>query len=306
MPSPQGAWSEPQVAPAPGQPVGGGDVQAPAPLEGQAAYQTQPQGYVGGVQAVQAQGPVQVQEAPDPAVYAVQQAVAGAMTETGQGTHESGGRDSGAVDLNGVRMPAPASVAAPVAAAPVRRPLHRGPASGESTPSYGGTPTGGVVRSLADRGPAEAPQTPMPARHAGPPTTGPEYLDLPGPQLGEIPPQAGSPWAAHAPEQVAVPVAVAVATEAVTAEAAAETVVPEPVAEPVQVAQLVEAAPGAAAGASADGASQTAHPWAGSCPWRGPCRRLRTWPRRRSWSRSSRSRSRSRKPSSSRRPCPNP
>ncbi len=121
MPSPQGAWSEPQVAPVPGQPVGGGDVQAPAPLEGQAAYQTQPQGYVGGVQAVQAQGPVQVQEAPDPAVYAVQQAVAGAMTETGQGTHESGGRDSGAVDLNGVRMPAPASVAAPVAAAPVRK-----------------------------------------------------------------------------------------------------------------------------------------------------------------------------------------
>ncbi|MET7493906.1 nicotinate-nucleotide--dimethylbenzimidazole phosphoribosyltransferase [Streptomyces sp900116325] len=247
MPSPQGAWSEPQVAPVPGQ---------PAPLEGQAAYLAQPQGYVGGVQTVQAQGTVQVQEAPDPAVYAVQQAVAGAMTETGQGTHESGGRDSGAVDLNGVRMPVPASVAAPVAAAPVRRPLHRGPASGESTPSYGGTPTGGVVRSLADRGPAEAPQTPMSARHAGPPTTGPEYLDLPGPQLGEIPPQTGSSWAAHVPEQVAAPVAVE--TEAVTAEAAAETVVPEPVAEPVPVVEPVEAAPeavSAAAEAFADGAS---------------------------------------------------
>ncbi|MFF0287272.1 nicotinate-nucleotide--dimethylbenzimidazole phosphoribosyltransferase [Streptomyces sp. NPDC005262] len=256
MPSPQGAWSEPQVAPVPGQPVDGGAVQAPALLEGQAAYQAQPQGYVGGVQAVRAQGTVQVQEAPDPAVYAVQQAVAGAMTETGQGTHESGGRDSGAVDLNGVRMPAVASVAAPVAATPVRRPLHRGPASGESSLSYGGTPTGGVVRSLADRGPAEAPQNPMPARHAGPPTTGPEYLDLPGPQLGEIPPQAGSPWAAHAPEQVVAPVAVE--PEAVTAEAAAETVVPEPVAEPVPVAQPVEAAPEAvptAAEAFADGAS---------------------------------------------------
>lgn len=253
MPSPQGAWSDQQVAPAPGQPADGGAVRAQAPVAEQAAYQEQPQGRPA-KQAVQAQGPVQVQT-PDPAVYAVQQAVAGAMTGTGQGTHESGGRDSGAVDLNGVRMPAqapaPAQAAVAQAAAPVRRPLHRGPASGESTPSYGGTPTVGVVRSLADRGPAGAPQTPVPARHVGPPTTGPEYFDqpgaeaavLPGPQLGEIPPQGGSPWAAHGPEQVAAPVA---------AESVAETVVPEfvepaPVAEPAAEPVAEQAAVTAAA-----------------------------------------------------------
>ncbi|WP_406417736.1 nicotinate-nucleotide--dimethylbenzimidazole phosphoribosyltransferase [Streptomyces sp. NBC_00873] len=255
MPSPQGAWSDQQVAPAPGQPTDGGAVQAQAPMVEQAAYQAQPQGRPA-MQAVQAQGPVQVQ-APDPAVYAVQQAVAGAMTGTGQGTHESGGRDSGAVDLNGVRMPAqapaPAQAAVAQSAAPVRRPLHRGPASGESTPSYGGTPTGGVVRSLADRGPAGAPQTPMPARQAGPPTTGPEYFDqpgteapgteaavLPGPQLGEIPPQDGSPWAAHAPEQVAAPVAAEPVAETVVPESVEPAPVAEPAAEPVAVPAAAE------------------------------------------------------------------
>jgi nicotinate-nucleotide--dimethylbenzimidazole phosphoribosyltransferase len=251
MPSPQGAWSDQQVAPAPGQSTDGGAVQAQAPLAEQAAYQAQPQGGRPAMQAVQAQGPVQVQ-APDPAVYAVQQAVAGAMTETGQGTHESGGRNSGAVDLNGVRLPAqapaPAQAAMAQAAAPVRRPLHRGPASGESTPSYGGTPTGGVVRSLADRGPAGAPQTPMPARHSGPPTTGPEYFDqpgtdaavLPGPQLGEIPPQGGSPWAAHAPEHVAAPVAAESVAETVVPESVETAPVAEPAAEPVAVPAAAE------------------------------------------------------------------
>ncbi|NUS27080.1 MAG: 5,6-dimethylbenzimidazole synthase, partial [Streptomyces sp.] len=46
------------------------------------------------------------------------------------------------------------------------------------------------VRSLADRGPAGAP-----ARHAGPPTTGPEYLDIPQP-LREMAPQGAVPWGA--------------------------------------------------------------------------------------------------------------
>lgn len=116
MPSAQGAWSEPHGAPA-GQPVDNGAVHTPAPQGEQAAYRTQPQVHMGSMHAAHAQGPVQVQEVPDPAVYAVQQAVAGAMTETGQGTHESGGRDSGAVDLNGVRMPA----------APPRRSRSRSP-----------------------------------------------------------------------------------------------------------------------------------------------------------------------------------
>ncbi|MFI6061845.1 nicotinate-nucleotide--dimethylbenzimidazole phosphoribosyltransferase [Streptomyces sp. NPDC051286] len=250
MPSPQGAWSDQQVAPFPGQPTDGGAVQAQAPVAEQAAYQAQPQSRPA-MQAAQAQGPVQVQ-APDPAVYAVQQAVAGAMTETGQGTHESGGRDSGAVDLNGVRMPAQAPAAAQAAVAqaagPVRRPLHRGPGSGESTPSYGGTPTGGVVRSLADRGPAGAPQTPAPARQAGPPTTGPEYFDqpgteaavVPGPQLGEIPPQGGSPWAAHVPEQVVAPVAAEPVAETVVPEFVEPAPVAEPAAEPVAVPAAAE------------------------------------------------------------------
>ncbi|MGW2345224.1 nicotinate-nucleotide--dimethylbenzimidazole phosphoribosyltransferase [Streptomyces sp. NPDC001661] len=57
-----------------------------------------------------------------------------------------------------------------------RRPLHMGPA----VPDTNGSP----VRSLADRGPAQ--QNPMPTRQSGPPTTGPEYLD--------IPPQGAAPW----------------------------------------------------------------------------------------------------------------
>ncbi|MEV5239359.1 nicotinate-nucleotide--dimethylbenzimidazole phosphoribosyltransferase [Streptomyces cinnamoneus] len=74
------------------------------------------------------------------------------------GTHETGGRDTGSLDYTGVRTPPPA-------AAPPR-PLHMGPPVPD--------PTGGVVRSLADRGPA-APQQPVgsPAPQVG----GVEYLD---------------------------------------------------------------------------------------------------------------------------------
>ncbi|NED91260.1 nicotinate-nucleotide--dimethylbenzimidazole phosphoribosyltransferase, partial [Streptomyces sp. SID11233] len=126
-------------------------------------------------------------------------------------------------------------------------------------PGYGGTSGGGVVRSLADRGPAGAPQAqaaapapaPVPARHAGPVTAEPEYFEmtaeesaaLPGPQLGAIPPQ-GNQWAAQAPQQAAGPVAVeaepAVAQEP---QAEAETVVPETAAEPVPAARPVEPVP---------------------------------------------------------------
>ncbi|MEV6263741.1 nicotinate-nucleotide--dimethylbenzimidazole phosphoribosyltransferase [Streptomyces sp. NPDC051784] len=111
---------------------------------------------------------------------------------------------AGVAEVNGVRIPAHTPVQVPAAAAPARRPLHRGPASTEA-PSYGGPQTGGVVRSLADRGPA-GPQHSVPVRHAGPPTTGPEYFDfpvdeapLPGPQLGEIPPQTATAWAPQEP-----------------------------------------------------------------------------------------------------------
>ncbi|MEU9998908.1 nicotinate-nucleotide--dimethylbenzimidazole phosphoribosyltransferase [Streptomyces sp. NPDC050848] len=121
------------------------------------------------------------------------------------GAHEAAGRDSGSVDLGGVRVPPPAAAATPP---PARRPLHLGPPVPDN---------GGVVRSLADRGPAAAPASapmpvatpvaatapaPMPTQVAGPPTTGPEYLDIPqeqpaapiAPQLGEAPPQGAVPW----------------------------------------------------------------------------------------------------------------
>ncbi|MET8741587.1 nicotinate-nucleotide--dimethylbenzimidazole phosphoribosyltransferase [Streptomyces sp. NPDC004728] len=265
MPSPQGAWSDPQAVPAPGQYPEGVVAQAPLPAQG--AYQAQPmaQPYAQspGETPAQPQGPVQVQEpvvAQAAEAYVAQQAVAEPLPANGQGTHESGGRDSGSVDLTGVRIPSPAP--APAAQAqpqtPVRRPLHRGPAVPDGTPSYGGTPTGGVVRSLADRGPAGAPQaqarTQAPARHAGPPTTGPEYFELPGddasalpgPQLGEILPQGGSPWGAQAPQPVAAESVVpeqAAPAEALPEQIAPEQVVPVPVAEPVaeQAAEPVQA-----------------------------------------------------------------
>ncbi|MZG05200.1 nicotinate-nucleotide--dimethylbenzimidazole phosphoribosyltransferase, partial [Streptomyces sp. SID5614] len=210
MPTSQGAWSD--------QPA------APAPAQGQPLAQTataQP--------PVAEHGPAQ----PQPQVPA-QQVQAAPAVET-PSTHESGGRDSGSVDLNGVRIPAPAPAPVGAHTAPAaRRPLHRGPAAADP-PSYGGGTQGGVVRSLADRGPAGATRTAPPARHAGPPTTGPEYFDipaedssaLPGPQLGEIPPQAGAPWGAQPEQPVAGPVA-----EPVVAE---QTAV-EPVQQPEQVA----------------------------------------------------------------------
>ncbi|WP_405696140.1 nicotinate-nucleotide--dimethylbenzimidazole phosphoribosyltransferase [Streptomyces sp. NBC_01185] len=158
-----------------------------------------------------------------------------AYDQAAHGTH-----GSGVTDVNGVRIPAHTPVQVPAAAAPARRPLHRGPSATEA-PSYGGPPTGGVVRSLADRGPA-GPQNPMPVRHAGPPTTGPEYFDipaddaavLPGPQLGEIPPQGGSAWGS--PEQAAAPAPVA---EPEAPVAPAEHVVPVAPAEPVAPVESV-------------------------------------------------------------------
>ncbi|MFF7716372.1 nicotinate-nucleotide--dimethylbenzimidazole phosphoribosyltransferase [Streptomyces sp. NPDC007988] len=146
------------------------------------------------------------------------------------GAHEAGGRDSGSLDLGGVRMPPPAVAAQ----TPARRPLHMGPPVPEAN--------SGVVRSLADRGPAAhraggsaAPrQSAVAAPVSGPPTGGLEYLDvprdegdlLPGPQLGEIPPQATSPWAA---QQAQPHVAVAAPEETAPETTAAETVPPQAV-----------------------------------------------------------------------------
>ncbi|MER6995843.1 nicotinate-nucleotide--dimethylbenzimidazole phosphoribosyltransferase [Streptomyces sp. NPDC000410] len=129
--------------------------------------------------------------------------------------HEADGRDSGAIDLGGVRMPPPMSTATPP---PARRPLHMGP----PVPEAGA----GVVRSLADRGPAGQ-QAPVPTPTPGLPTTGPEYLDVPRePQLVEAQPQGAAPWSPEPQPVPAEPVVVA-----------AETVVPAP--EPTPVAEFV-------------------------------------------------------------------
>lgn len=140
------------------------------------------------------------------------------------GAHEAGGRDSGAVDLGAVWTPAAATSAMPT---PARRPLHMGPPVPDTS--------SGVVRSLADRGPAGTPPHPMVVRTAAAPaaaTTGVEYLDvpreepgaeLPGPQLGEIPPQAGAPWDPQPPqEQTPVAASAAAAETVVPSDAAAE------------------------------------------------------------------------------------
>ncbi|MER5309726.1 nicotinate-nucleotide--dimethylbenzimidazole phosphoribosyltransferase [Streptomyces sp. NPDC002773] len=137
------------------------------------------------------------------------------------GAHEAAGRDSGSVDLGGVRVPPPAAVPTPQ---PARRPLHMGPPMPEA---------GGVVLSLADRGPATAPApapqpapapapetlvatgpAPVPVRNPGPPTTGPEYFDIAQDQ--QLAPQGAEPWAAQPQEPVAP-----------GADTPAETVVPE-------------------------------------------------------------------------------
>lgn len=143
---------------------------------------------------------------------------------------------------------------------PGRRPLHMGP----PVPDH----STGVVRSLADRGPAGVAPHPLTAQpNSGPPTLGPEYLDvprdeapLPGPQLAEIPPQAGVPWDAVPPQSVTSQSVVPdqpepVAAEAVAPDAAAEVPAmpaeaiapaeaagPAPVAEPVAPVAAPEAA----------------------------------------------------------------
>ncbi|MEU9585798.1 nicotinate-nucleotide--dimethylbenzimidazole phosphoribosyltransferase [Streptomyces werraensis] len=134
------------------------------------------------------------------------------------GPHETDGRDSGSVDLGGVRPPepqqqAPAPAPSPPPAAP-RRPLHLGP----PLPDLSASP----VRSLADRGPAD-----LPARQPGPPTLGPEYLDVPRAREAAAP--QGAPWVAQGaaapadrPVDAAQAAVARVATQAVGTSVAAE------------------------------------------------------------------------------------
>ncbi|MEV5810364.1 nicotinate-nucleotide--dimethylbenzimidazole phosphoribosyltransferase [Streptomyces parvulus] len=133
--------------------------------------------------------------APEPVVETVHQ----------PGPHELSGRDSGSVDLSGVRLPDPAQDAA-AAPVPPRRPLHLGPPIPDTSAS--------PVRSLADRGPAHAPVRPV-----GQPAAGPEYAEAQ--QAAATSPQAAAPWGAQGePQAVQAPVS--------PAAGHAETVIPVP------------------------------------------------------------------------------
>ncbi|WP_433888255.1 nicotinate-nucleotide--dimethylbenzimidazole phosphoribosyltransferase [Streptomyces sp. CA-111067] len=128
--------------------------------------------------------------------------------QAGDAAHESGGRDSGSVEFAPVRAVETAQAEQPQQAAPApRRPLHMGPPMPDAT-------AGVSVRSLADRGPAH---TQPPVRASGPPTIGPEYLDVPADDSTGIPVQQtggsadpavavpGSEWpAAQAASQVSL------------------------------------------------------------------------------------------------------
>ncbi|QLJ01367.1 nicotinate-nucleotide--dimethylbenzimidazole phosphoribosyltransferase [Streptomyces sp. NEAU-sy36] len=182
--------------------------------------------------------------------------------------HEAAGRDTGSVDLSGVRLPSAQDASGP------RRPLHLGPPIPNNS--------AGPVRSLADRGP--------------------EYLDAQ--PLREMGPQSAAPWGAgtgqmpgaQTPGQApaaAAPGPVAAAAEAVgaapgedapvaapgTAEAApvaeapgapaagAETV--DPAAVPAQVepaAQVVQGHDGPQPADGHDGVYATPAPQAGEAP----------------------------------------
>ncbi|MGV9648130.1 nicotinate-nucleotide--dimethylbenzimidazole phosphoribosyltransferase [Streptomyces sp. NPDC003554] len=133
------------------------------------------------------------------------------------GPHETAGRDSGSIDLGAVR----AAAAAP---APQRRPLHLGPPTPDASSS--------LVRSLAERGPAG-----VPMRASGPPTTGPEYLDVS--QL-ENSPQGAAPWDSSTQTQTVPP--------AVPEGTAEETVVPPAAPEPFPAPVAPDAVPGVAEG----------------------------------------------------------
>ncbi|MFI1865153.1 nicotinate-nucleotide--dimethylbenzimidazole phosphoribosyltransferase [Streptomyces jumonjinensis] len=223
MPGAQGAWSDPQIVP-------------PAP---------QPEQFAPGAEAA-APDVVPAPElaaptdlgVPEPGIQAVAEPVGQGMAPAPAAVEEQPAAMASAV----VEQPAPAAM--PPSA---RRPLHMGPPLPDNS--------GGVVRSLADRGPAGVPSHPMTAQPLpGPAATSAEYADvprenpqpvLPGPQLGEIPPQAGAPWGPQAPQPavVAAPAETVVPAAEPPAPVAPAAERPEPAQAPVVVPAPVEAVP---------------------------------------------------------------
>ncbi|MFG1807040.1 nicotinate-nucleotide--dimethylbenzimidazole phosphoribosyltransferase [Streptomyces sp. NPDC049040] len=161
---------------------------------------------------------------------------------------EEAGPDYGTAP--GVDAPSPVPAA-------VRRPLHMGPPVHD-------TPSGGVsVRSLADRGPARggAPVPPPVRLQGGPPTAGPEYLDVPQDDVHGIPaqqtgepsadpavPPHGSAWpAAQTPSQQSL---IPHADSVIPSQRAPEPILAFPPAEPTPPADgqaAYEAGPDASA-----------------------------------------------------------
>ncbi|MER7045899.1 nicotinate-nucleotide--dimethylbenzimidazole phosphoribosyltransferase [Streptomyces jumonjinensis] len=223
MPGAQGAWSDPQIVP-------------PAP---------QPEQFAPGAEAA-APDVVPAPElaaptdlgVPEPGIQAVAEPVGQGMAPVPAAVEEQPAAMASAV----VEQPAPAAM--PPSA---RRPLHMGPPLPDNS--------GGVVRSLADRGPAGVPSHPLTAQPLpGPAATGAEHADvpredpqpvLPGPQLGEIPPQAGAPWGPQAPQPavVAAPAETVVPVAEPPAPVAPAAERPEPAQAPVVVPAPVEAVP---------------------------------------------------------------
>ncbi|WP_172385342.1 nicotinate-nucleotide--dimethylbenzimidazole phosphoribosyltransferase [Streptomyces sp. MNP-20] len=255
VPAQPGAVSA-QFAQAQGAPAAFGQAAAVAVPVGQAAQlgavgqAPAEQVPAGQAQADQAQVPMQAAQAVQAQPVAAPAPFAQEQAAHQPGPHETAGRDSGSVDLTGVPLPSGPAHTPASHHGTSRRPLHRGPAA-PAVPDGAARP----VLSLADRGPAGSGPNAVPVRRPGPPTSGPEYLDvpredtgaLPGPQLGEIPPQGAMPWGAEPQQAPVVPAQNPQGTPAETVVPAA-TEVPgapgDPAVPTTSPASMAPAAPG--------------------------------------------------------------
>jgi nicotinate-nucleotide--dimethylbenzimidazole phosphoribosyltransferase len=150
--------------------------------------------------------------------------------------------------------PAGAAPGADGAPAAPRRPLQRGPQAPE-------TPSGGVsVRSLADRGPAQSGPVPMPVRVQGPPTSGPEYLDVPRDDAHGIPAQQtgepAEPAAWPDPQTPSQQSLIPQTDSVIPSQSQPEPILAFPPAEPAAPAQEAPAEPAAAAPVPPQGTEQ--------------------------------------------------